>query len=346
MRSLRVSRRQFATAALAFGATASEVWAQRDAPPHVTLLTGINIAGLEFSPEQNPGRLGTDYVAPEPREIEYYRERGMNVIRVPFLWERLQPRLDGPFDASYFALLRNAVRHSGDLHVILDAHQYGRRQVNGEAHIIGESATVTADHFADFWAMLADRFAANDNVIFGLQNEPHDQDTNTLVSVQNRAIAAIRDAGARNLILVSGNAWSGAHSWMSSGNAEAMLRIEDPADNFAFDVHQYLDSASSGAQPECAIGSGARLAEFSRWCRTHGKRGFLGEFGAGAGRLCLHELSDLLQHIADNGAVWIGWTYWAGGAWWPDDYPLSVRPQSLTEPSDRPQMSVLRRYLR
>jgi endoglucanase len=306
-------------------------------------LTGVNIAGLEFNPAQNPGHLDVDYVAPDLREIAYYRDAGASVIRVPFLWERLQPRLGGHFDAAYLALLQSAVQRAAGMHVILDAHQFGRRWVNGEAQIIGESA-VSADQFASFWATLATHFMNDNAVIFGLQNEPHDQNTDQLVTLQNRAIAAIRDIGGLNLILVTGNAWSGAHSWSSSGNADAMLQVQDRADNIAFEVHQYLDNASSGAQPGCAPGASARLAGFSRWCRDHGRRGFLGEFGAGADAQCQNELSDLLQHIADNPDVWIGWTYWAGGAWWPSDYPLSVKPLSLDRPMDRPQMATLRRY--
>lgn len=343
MRRTAPSRRLIIGASVGLCVTSSQACAQTRAS--VPFRLGVNLAGLEFNPSQIPGRLDTDYVAPDPRELAYYRAAGMNTIRVPFLWERLQPNLDAGFDDAYLALLQTSVREAFDMHVILDAHQYGRRIVDGVVHIIGETRSVTIEHFAQFWRALAQRFSDAPNVVFGLQNEPHDQRMDILVSTHNRAIAAIREAGADNLILVSGNAWSGAHSWISSGNGEAMGAIRDPSDNFAFDVHQYLDPRSTGADPHCARGAGQRLRAFTQWCRSHGKRAFLGEFGASQDQQCLHELAAILQDIADNRDVWLGWTYWAGGPWWPEDYPPGLKPLSLENPIDRPQMTLLRRYL-
>lgn len=329
-----------ATAASNLGCEAHPLTSRAAVP-----MAGVNLAGLEFAPDQLPGRLNVDYVAPEHAEIAHYRAAGATIIRLPFLWERLQPQLGGPFDEDYLASIMLAVDQAETMSVILDAHQYGRRTVNGAACIIGESE-VSAEQFAAFWHDLAFRFQNNRRVIFGLINEPHDQRTDVLVETQNLAIGAIRAAGAGQLILVSGNAWSGAHSWVASGNGAAMTAIEDPAANFAFDVHQYLDPQSSGAQFGCSAGAGDRLDVFTRWCRAQRRKGFLGEFAAGPTDLCLFELSTLLEHVAAHSDVWLGWTYWAGGAWWPEDYPLLVRPRSLGSPVDRPQMVVLRRFLR
>jgi endoglucanase len=43
----------------------------------------------------------------------------------------------------------------------------------------------------------------------------------------------------------------------------------------------------------------------------------------------------------ENSDVWLGWTYWAGGAWWSDDYFASVQPLNG---KDRPQMAILEKY--
>ena len=55
----------------------------------------------------------------------------------------------------------------------------------------------------------------------------------------NIAIAEIRQTGAKNLILVPGNGWSSARDWAGGGygtpNSEVMLKVEDPADNFAYE---------------------------------------------------------------------------------------------------------------
>lgn len=312
-----------------------------------TVMGGMNVAGLEFAPHILPGRIDVDFVAPSAGEIAYYREAGARVIRLPFLWERLQPQLRGPLDPAYARFLDAAIRTAAPLRIVLDAHQFGRRRIGGDEAIIGEHPSVTARDFAEFWARLAERYRTNPSVIFGLMNEPHDQDMGSLVATQNQVIAAIRATGADQLLLASGNAWSGAHSWNASGNAEAMLDIRDPMRNFAFDVHQYLNGDSSGADGACAPNAGQRLRPFAEWARAHRKRAFLGEFGVGDSGACLQELAALLDDVTASEDVWLGWTYWAGGAWWPENYPLRIRPTSLHgQITDRPQMRVLRRYLR
>lgn len=308
------------------------------------LKAGVNISGLEFTSSKLPGRLNYDYCAANPAEIAYYKARGATTLRLPFLWERLQPNLTSGFDSAYLGLIDAAVSHAHNLGMtlVLDAHQYGRRRQNGQALIIGESS-ITATHFARMWRGLAGRYRAK-RVMFGLCNEPHDQDKPALVNVQNTVIASIRAANARQMVLVSGGAWTGAHSWVSSGNGAAMLAIRDPLNNYAFDVHQYLDGNSSGTAATCVVNAGNRLAAFTTWARQNRKRGFLGEFAGGTSTGCASELGKLLTHIKNNRDVWVGWTAWGGGAWWGNTYPFVLRPASLSNPVDRPQMATLRRY--
>lgn len=310
------------------------------------LITGVNLAGLEFNSGRLPGRLHHDYEAPRESSLDYYRSKGASAIRLPFRWERLQPALDEAFDDAHWRVISGVIgaAHRRGMRVILDPHQYGRRHIDGENYIIGESEQVTAAHFAAFWGELARRCSSWPETIFGLQNEPHDQDRERLVQLNNTTIAAIRAAGARHLILVPGSSWSGAHSWVSSGNGRAMLAVTDPLNRMAFDVHQFLDQDSSGTNATCATNAGSRVERFTNWAREHRKRGFLGEIGAAANDACLTELEAALRHIAAHRDVWLGWAYWAGGPWWPDDYPLSVEPASRDSPQDRPQMAVLRRY--
>lgn len=338
MSSLAPPRR--AVLAACVGACAPKVHAQAARP----LLKGVNIAGLEFNAGRLPGRVDTDYVAPDPAELAYYRDAGAGLVRIPFLWERLQPDLDGGFDERYFSLITGAIGAAEGMRVVLDAHQYGRRRVEGRELVIGEAREVPAQSFAEFWAALAARVRHQPRVMFGLQNEPHDQDMDVLVRVQNEAIAAIRRTGAQQTILVCGNDWSGAHSWTSGRNGAAMLAIRDPAGNFHFDAHQYLDPRSSGTEAHCTPGSGGRLERLTRWARANGRTLFLGEFGGGPGAACADELTAMLQHTERNADVWRGWAYWAGGAWWPDSYPFVVRPARLGSGDERPQMRILRRF--
>ena len=341
MDTSKISRRALLAGAAALGLLGRPATAQ--APVQYR---GVNLAGGEFG-SALPGQAFTDYVYPYNEEIDYYLSKGMNVFRIPFRWERLQRELDGPLSAPDLAELDRIVAHAtgNGAAVVLDPHNYGRRRIGGSEKVIGETGALSPSSFAGFWAQLAQHYRSNRNVLFGLMNEPHDQNGAILLSVLNHAIRAIRATGATNLILVPGNAWTGAHSWISSGNGELMLGIDDPARNFAYEVHQYLDSDSSGTSPSCVAGSGAaRLKLFTDWARANGQKGFLGEFGAAANEGCLAELRAMMQHLQANSDTWIGWTYWAGGPWW-GDYDFSIEPTSLTAPVDRPQMQVLLPFL-
>jgi endoglucanase len=123
-----------------------------------------------------------------------------------------------------------------------------------------------------------------------------------------------------------------------------MGNIIDPADNFAFEVHQYLDSDSSGTKADCVsaeIGA-ERLVSFVDWARENGFRAFLGEFGAPSSDVCLHAIDNLLKSVGENNDVWIGWTWWSAGPWW-GGYPMSIEPGENGE--DKPQTAILSRHL-
>ena len=70
--------------------------------------------------------------------------------------------------------------------------------------------------FADLWGELAIHYKSNPGVIFGLMNEPHEQTATAWLGFANAAIAAIRNAGAMQEILVPGSDWDGAWSWTTT----------------------------------------------------------------------------------------------------------------------------------
>ena len=300
--------------------------------------TGVSLAGAEFGKCKpgKPGVYGTDYTYPTAAEADYFLDRGMNVIRLPFRWERLQPTLGKPFDAREFARLDALVLHvTGHGAVaILDPHDYARYY----GKIIGGDA-VPAAAFADFWRTLAVRYKGNQRVWFALVNEPHDLPGGQWVAAANTALAAIRDAGARNLVLVPGVAWTGAHSWHAAGNDALLEKIHDPLNHYAIEVHQYLDGNSSGQSPEVVsptIGR-ERLAGFVKWCRKTKRRAFLGEFAAPATPEGRAALGEMLRSMEADRDVWLGFAWWAAGPWWGDNV-FSIEPRAG---ADAPQLAWL-----
>ena len=307
-------------------------------------LTGVNLAGADFGEHALPGVFGQHYTYPTSAEIQHFTDLGMNVFRLPFRWERLQPVAYEAFDAAELARLDGFVDEAtaAGAQVILDPHNYARYY----GDLVG--ADIEVEAFADFWRRLASHYAADGDVIFGLMNEPHSMATELWLGNANAAIGAIRAAGAENLILVPGNAWTGAHSWTQNWygtpNATVMQNVVDPLDNYAIDLHQYLDADFSGTSPTCTsatVGS-EKLRTVTSWLREQGVQGFLGEFGVAANDTCLAALDDLLDYIDAHTDAWLGWTYWAAGPWW-GDYMFSIEPDA--EGRDRPQTAVLREHL-
>lgn len=319
-----------------------------EAPKQVPL-TGLNMSGGEFTARAQPGRYGHDYVYPHEDEIDYFLDRGANVIRLPFLWERLQPEAYGKLRNSELNQLKRIVKHTSKrkAYIVLDLHNYGKYHDQP----IG-SAEAPADVLADIWTKLSNEFKDNAYVIFGLMNEPVGLPASQWRSAVDETIAAIRATGAENLLLIPGVRWTGAHSWYAglpgASNATTLSDIADPANNFAIEVHQYLDHNYSGTNAECQheqIGVDT-LQRFTEWARSYKYRAFLGEFGGSTSDVCMAALDNMLRYMDDNADVWMGWTYWAAGGWWGDNYPFNVHPKKkVTGPErDRPQVRVLDAY--
>ncbi|NTI73077.1 glycoside hydrolase family 5 protein [Rhizobium rhizogenes] len=301
---------------------------------------GINLSGAEYG--ERGGVLGTNYIYPSEDTVRYFAGKGMNVVRLPFRWERLQPVLNQPLDGKELQNLKDAVdliqKHG--MAVILDPHNYGYYD---KIQLPQMPATDLA--FGDFWARLAVEFANRKGVSFGLMNEPHDIKAPDWLELANTAIRSIRTVGARNLILVPGTNWTGAHSWSADvlgggANGTVMLGVKDPLNFYAFEFHQYLDADSSGTHPACDGTANATkgMNDVTDWLRKNGKRGFLGEFGVAGNDGCLAGLKQVLGIMNDNDDVWLGWSYWAAGDWWAPDEPLNVQPH---DGRDKPQMKVL-----
>lgn len=298
---------------------------------------GVNLSGAEYG---KVGALhGRDYTYPTKTTIAYYAGKGIHLIRLPFKWERMQSEVAGPLDVAELKLLDGAIalaREHG-ARVIIEPHNYAR--YNGK--LVG-GPDVPASALGDLWAKLAAHFASEDTVCaYGLMNEPHGTN-GTWPKVAQAAVDGVRTADHAKLILVPGDSWSGAHSWPK---ANPDLVITDPANNYAFEAHQYFDKDNSGtykhsyddekASPDVGV---ERLQPFLTWIAERKVRGFIGEFGVPDNdpRWII-----VLEHfVAEMQRADIGGTYWAGGSWFSAN-ALSIDQRK--DGSDRPQLGVLQK---
>jgi len=288
-------------------------------------LFGVNESGAEFGNTVVPGVLGTDYTWPSPSSIDYFTSNGFNAFRIPFLMERISPPatgLTGPLDQTYLGGLKTLVSYitGKGAFAIIDPHNF----------MIYNGATISStSDFQTWWKTLSNEFKTNPNVIFDVMNEPHDIPATTVAQLNQAAVNGIRSSGATSqLILLEGTSWTGAWTWTSSGNAAAFTGIQDPNNNFAIEMHQYLDSDGSGTNDTCVSSTiGAdRIADATTWLQTNNIKGFLGEIGAGSNPTCLSAIQGALCSMQTSG-VWLGALWWAAGPWW-GNYYQSIEPPS------------------
>lgn len=307
---------------------------------------GVNLAGAEFAHDQIPGVYGKNYIYPTTEEIDYFKSKGLTLLRVPFLWERMQPVLGGELDSvelSRFKIFIDAAQER-NVWVIPDMHNYCRRYVDKTRYIIG-SPEVTISHLADAWRKLAVELKSYNNIWgYGVMNEPHDLLENvSWFSIVQATIDDIRKEDTKTTIIVAGDSWSSASRWPTfSGN---LKYLKDPSDNLIFEGHIYFDDDASGSyrgsyeEEKASETTGiSRAIPFVEWLKQNNLRGFIGEYGVpDTDPRWLVTLDKLLAYLQKNG---VNGTYWAAGPQW-GKYKLAVEPINGV---DRPQMKVLEKY--
>jgi len=306
-------------------------------------LLGVNLSGAEFSSKNLPGVLYKDYIYPSRQDLVYFKNAGMNMLRLPFRWERIQHQAMGPLEAADLEQLRRVVGWAQelDLCILLDMHNYG----SYFGRTLG-SADLPASAFIDVWVRLRQVFDNPATTAFGLMNEPAALPVPQWLKIAQDTVLALRRAGARNLLMVPSGRWSGAHEWTKTYDgasaATAFRTFKDPLNNYVIELHQYADSNYSGTGSSCvpAAQLQAVMNQVSTWAITEKKRFFLGEFGTNSSPACLAALRTLAETMQDPNA-WLGWAYWSAGPWW-GAYPLSIEPNNNQEAA---QLTLLRNFL-
>jgi endoglucanase len=323
-------------------AGATSAWAAQGGCLGDKPLRGVNIAGGEFNSQKIPGKIFKDYTYPTEKDLRYFAEMGANTVRVPFRWERVQRILGRPLDTGEIGVISKMVSIASGLGmcVILDAHNFGTYATQP----LG-TPMMPLSALGDLWVRMNEAFPDPANVAFGLMNEPAHVERADWAKAAQEAVNALRKAGSKHLLFVSGGGWSGAHDWAIArdglSNAEAFAKLSDPLRRSVIEVHQYADTDSSGTKSDCIAPDRMRaiLDRIAGWARTNKQKLFLGEFGVAAEPAsCLETLRAQIQAMRDP--PWVGWTYWAAGAWWGPSYIFNVHPMPGQPP--RPQLDVLR----
>lgn len=231
---------------------------------------GVNLSGGEFGApggsdegdedfsNENPGTYDEDYHFDSQASLDYLGSRGIDTVRLPFRWERIQPELGGPLDPAELERMQDVLERadSAGLQVILDVHNFGSYHLaDGDtvARVAIGSDELPTAQFADLWGRLSEAFEGVPGVLaYDLMNEPvymgGDDDLDDMdaeddpsgarawEAASQAAVEAIRAQGDDTLIMVPSYGYSHAGEY-----PEFHPRgwIDDPADNFRYAAHQY-----------------------------------------------------------------------------------------------------------
>jgi endoglucanase len=213
----------------------------------------------------------------------FLASRGIDIIRLPFPWGKLQPTLGGPFDPTFEASLIREVRRidAAGMQTVLDLHNsYRHPTSDGPLSIVDGISQADLD---DVWLKLSRLFGDDPSIYaYDLMNEPYELPSRAIEEASQGLVTALRDAGDDTLLWIEGNEYSAVEDW-TSNHPEPW--IDDPADNHMYSAHSYI-----GGQDDNPIYPGdiegdprlktlANLKVFTDWLDRYGQRGSIGELG-------------------------------------------------------------------
>ncbi|KAF2447084.1 glycoside hydrolase family 5 protein [Karstenula rhodostoma CBS 690.94] len=299
---------------------------------------GINIAGFDFgcTIDGTCSLTGTN----KPYDVvsganavgqmnHFVKDDSLNAFRLPVGWQFLvNGQLGGQLNsnnAGQYDRLVQGCLNSGAALCILDIHNYARW--NGA--IVGQGGPSNAQ-LADVWKQLATKYGKQSKIAFGVMNEPHDiPDIKAWAATVQAVVTAIRAGASNHLILLPGNGFTSAESFVSSGSAAALDAVTNPdgsKNNLIMDVHKYLDSDNSGTHTECVKDNISNAFQpLADWLRTNKRQAILTETGGGNTQSCQKYMCSQIKYLNQNADVYIGYTGWAAGGF-ASSYELNETP--------------------
>lgn len=331
---------------------------------------GINLSGMEWVNGNNGSNV------PTQDQLNYYAGKGLKLIRLPILWEYVQPTLDGPLDQTYLGYIDSVVVYAtrANVSIIIDVHNYCRYPYNGS--VINTTGGPTIAQFGNLWTRLASHFATQTTVWgYDLMNEPNNlgktatNATNYWFPMAQAAIDSIRKVDNIHFILVEGEFWAHADLWVKYNETPSGNRLRNLVDinkKLVFEAHQYFDSDGSGRYggngatntspmfstfPNNVNKGVTAVTPFVNWLKQYGLKGYLGEFGVpnsayNSSPSDVANWNTLLKNMYTYlQANCVLATYWSGGISWPyTNYVISAEPTSPVGGTDASQMPTLESF--
>lgn len=307
-------------------------------------IRGVNLSGAEWGKNSS-----TDtQFWPTEEELDYYKSKGMNTVRLMLSWEQLQPKLGGPLDTAEMNRLKDFLKEADErgMKVLVTGGSFARYTLNhgafgagadGEVNgtKVGDSG-VPVSAMADFWTKMVNEINSDPAASRGvggwdLTNEPHTMG-GTWPAIATAVDRAIRATGDQHTIVVEGDQWARDFSGLEQ------LAREDK--NVAFEAHSYWDDGSGGYANRNFNGNANvgvdHIRSFVSWLKQNDARGFVGEWGVPTDNTgWAPAVTNFIDYLDMNG---IGNIVWAGGPGWQPNYTLSVEP---INGQDRPIMETI-----
>jgi len=305
-------------------------------------LVGVNFGSGVFDPSNVPGIYNKGYTYADESYYKRHAGLGFKLVRLGFLWERIQPKLGTELDAAELGRIKQSLDYAQKygIKVILDMHNYYRYYGK-----VINSPEVPRAQFAETWRKIAVQVSKHPALYgYGLMNEPYNTGNNLWPQTAQAAGQAIRTVDPTKWIMVAGDRYSSAFHWQKYNTSlinDPWMR--DPKNNLVYEAHQYLDADFSGTYRNTAetfapnLGV-ERIKPWVEWLKANKLRGYLGEHGIpDFSPSAVVATNNLLAYLSEN---CIPSTYWAAGPRWGEN----IMALDVSSGKFRPQLAPLQKF--
>ncbi|MCP4608612.1 MAG: cellulase family glycosylhydrolase [Planctomycetes bacterium] len=324
---------------------------------------------ISLAPDDRVMSWGTEVALPTYEELEYWKSKGIKLVRLNIQWEWLQQSLFGELNPVYLGWVNEALDrlNSKGYKVLIDVRcvQFGDLPTGyfdcatDQWNEFG-SNEVPISALADLWRKLAHEWRNRSEIWgYGLLNEPYHLPLHENLQTKTQewfdcsqiCIDSIRSEDINTTIVIPGYGLSTTEFWIDRGN-DILKNLIDPSDNLVFEGHMYMEYAQeSGSDCDTdLINFGPdRLAPFVNWLRENNLKGIIGEMGSPPSPDCwIERLRDTFEYVENNQDVLVGLCYWYSGRRSASEYGSNIWPWGGVTSDEnlrsRPQGDVLEEF--